>query len=110
MYVWNAACFTSGLKAATWSRDRKGAVVRASDSCRTHGQPLASARGSGTLAHLVEAFRQLPQSTAGEVGALVRRLATLRGTKIDWADSWSDEDLRQYTERSLERLENAEGE
>ena len=55
---------------------------------------------------LLTAFRQLPAETAGELAALVERLAALSpGTRIDWSDSWSDEDLREFTAQSVQRLE-----
>jgi hypothetical protein len=60
-------------------------------------------------ASLIEAFRRLPPDTAAEVSALTERLATLtmRG-KVDWSDSWSDEDLKDFTIVSLNRLEDNE--
>ena len=57
---------------------------------------------------LLDAFRRLPAS-ADELSALVQRLAALPpGTRIDWSDSWSDEDLREFTTHSLKRLESEE--
>jgi hypothetical protein len=47
---------------------------------------------------LLRAFRSLPPETADELSALVQRLASLfPGTEIDWADSWSDADLQEFT-------------
>ena len=58
---------------------------------------------------LLEAFRRLPPDAANELSDLVQRLATLTpGTKIDWSDSWSDTDLREYTAASLKRFEDEE--
>jgi hypothetical protein len=65
---------------------------------------------------LLDAFRRLPADAADELSALVQRLAALPpGTRIDWsdswsdgADSWSDEDLREFTTHSLKRLESEE--
>jgi hypothetical protein len=58
---------------------------------------------------LLEAFRRLPAETAKELSALAQRPATLtRGTTIDWSDSWSDADLREFTAASLRRLEDEE--
>jgi len=55
---------------------------------------------------LLEAFRRLPPNAAGEFEGLVRRLAALPpDTPIDWSDSWSDEDLREFTKHSMRRLE-----
>ncbi len=58
---------------------------------------------------LLEAFRRLPPETAGEFDALVRRLAALPpSTRVDWSDSWSDDDLREFTTHSQKRLETEE--
>jgi hypothetical protein len=58
---------------------------------------------------LLDAFRRLPADAADELSALVQRLAALPpGTRIDWSDSWSDEDLREFTTHSLKRLEAEE--
>jgi hypothetical protein len=60
---------------------------------------------------LLEAFRRLPPDAANELSALVQRLATLTpGTRIDWSDSWSDADRREYTAASLRRFEDEEQE
>ena len=60
-------------------------------------------------ATLLTAFRRLPEETAGELAALVQRLAALApGTPIDWSDSWSDADLQEFTAHSLRRLEEDE--
>jgi hypothetical protein len=45
---------------------------------------------------LLSAFRRLPPDAAVELSRLVERLAALApDRKIDWSDSWSDEDLRE---------------
>jgi hypothetical protein len=60
-------------------------------------------------ASLVEAFRRLPPDAAAELTSLAERLASIRpGTEIDWSDSWSDEDLTEFTAASLGRLEAEE--
>jgi hypothetical protein len=60
---------------------------------------------------LLEAFRRLPPDAAVELSALAQRLAALApGTMIDWSDSWSDADLREFTAASLRRLEAEEEE
>ncbi len=42
---------------------------------------------------------------------MIERLASLApGRKIDWSDSWSDEDLRDFRAASLRRLEASESE
>jgi hypothetical protein len=60
---------------------------------------------------LLETFRRLPEETAKELSALAKRLAALTpGTTVDWSDSWSDADLREFTAASLGRLEDEEQE
>jgi len=60
---------------------------------------------------LVQAFRRLPPNAAIELTALAERLAALRpDTKLDWADAWSDEDLKDFTTASVRRLEGEESE
>ena len=55
---------------------------------------------------LLDAFRRLPADTAYELSVLVQRLAGLpSGNRIDWSDSWSEEDLREFTAHSVKRLE-----
>ena len=63
-------------------------------------------------ASLLEAFRRLPPDAAAELTALAERLAALTPstTKIDWSDSWSDEDLKEFTAASVRRLEMEESE
>ena len=62
-------------------------------------------------ASLVEVFRRLPPDTAAELSALAERLATLSPhRKIDWADSWTDEDLQDFTAASVRRLDAEESE
>lgn len=58
---------------------------------------------------LLEACRRLPSEVADELSALVRRLANLASnTRIDWSDSWSDADLRDFTAHAIKRLEAGE--
>ena len=62
-------------------------------------------------ASLVEAFRRLPPDAAAELSALAERLAGLTpNQKIDWSDSWSDEDLKEFRTASLRRLDAEESE
>jgi len=62
-------------------------------------------------ASLLNAFRRLPKSAAIELPQLIERLASLApNRKIDWSDSWSDEDLREFRADSLRRLEASESE
>jgi hypothetical protein len=60
---------------------------------------------------LLSAFRRLPPDAAVELSRLVERLAALApDRKIDWSDSWSDEDLREYRAASVRRLGESEAE
>ena len=60
---------------------------------------------------LLDAFRRLPPDTATEMSALVERLAELAPNhRIDWSDSWSDEDLKEFRAASLRRFEAEESE
>lgn len=60
-------------------------------------------------ASLVDAFRRLPPDTAAELSALAQRLAELAPNhRIDWSDSWSDEDLNDFRAASLRRLDAEE--
>jgi hypothetical protein len=62
-------------------------------------------------ASLVEDFRRLPQDAAAEFAALAERLAGLApNRKIDWSDSWSDEDLKEFRAAFLNRLDAEEPE
>ena len=66
---------------------------------------------SAREASLVEALRRLPPDTAAELSALAERLAALAPNhRIDWSDSWSDEDLKEFRAASLRRLEAEEPE
>ena len=60
-------------------------------------------------ASLVDAFRRLPPGTATELSALAQRLAELApNRRIDWSDSWSDEDMAEFRAASLQRLDAEE--
>jgi hypothetical protein len=62
-------------------------------------------------ASLVDAFRRLPPDTATALSALAERLAELApNRRIDWSDSWSDDDLNEFRAASLRRLEAQESE
>ena len=62
-------------------------------------------------ASLVEAYRRLAPDTAAELSALAERLATVTpNCRVDWSDSWSDEDLRDFRSASLKRLETEDPE
>ena len=60
-------------------------------------------------ASLVDAFRRLPSDAATELSALAERLAELAPNhRIDWSDSWSEEDLNDFRAASLHRLATEE--
>jgi len=62
-------------------------------------------------ASLLAAFRRLPPDAAGELSRLIERLASLAPErKIDWSDSWSDDDLNEFRAASVRRLEISEAE
>jgi len=57
----------------------------------------------------VDAFRRLPPETATERSALADRLAELGSNRrIDWSDSWSDDDLNDFGAASLRHLDAEE--
>jgi hypothetical protein len=60
---------------------------------------------------LIKVVRMLPAEEAGKVLTWAQQLADLGGgRRVDWSDSWSDDDLRDATIASLERLEQQEQE
>ncbi len=64
---------------------------------------------SSSEEELISAFRRLPAAAADEISSLVRRLASLpAGTKINWSDEWTDDDLRAYASASITDFETRE--
>lgn len=62
-------------------------------------------------ASLLAAFRRLAPDAAGELSRLIERLgAVAPERRIDWFDSWSDEDLRDFRAASPRRLDESEAE
>ena len=62
-------------------------------------------------ASLLNAFRRLPTDAAMELSGLIERLAALApDRKIDWSDSCSDDDLKEFRAASVARLEASESE
>jgi hypothetical protein len=60
---------------------------------------------------LLAAFRRLPPEAAGELSRLIERLAALAPERtIDWSDSWSDDDLKEFRAASVQRFEASESE
>ena len=58
---------------------------------------------------LLDAFRRLPPEAANELAALAQRLAALSpNIRIDWSDSWSEEDMQDFAAHSLKRFEAEE--
>src|SRR5208283_5183172 len=52
-------------------------------------------------ASLLDAFRRLHPETATELSTLAERLAELApNRRIDWSDSWSDEDLNEFSKQT----------
>jgi hypothetical protein len=59
---------------------------------------------------LLNAFRNLSPEAAEELSALTVRLAALGSkTTIDWSDAWSEADLVEFAQQSLETLDEREG-
>ena len=59
---------------------------------------------------LIRVVRMLPPGEAGKVLVWARQLADLGGgRRVEWSDSWSDDDLREAALASLERFEEQEG-
>ena len=58
---------------------------------------------------LINVVRMLAPVEAGKVLTWAQQLADLGdGRRVDWSDSWSDEDLREATMASLQRFEQQE--
>lgn len=56
---------------------------------------------------LLDHFRKLAPSTAGDMAHVIERIAN--GT-VDWSTEWSEEDERDFTRASLERFDRFERE
>jgi len=60
---------------------------------------------------LISVVRALPPEEAGKVLNWARQLADLAGgRRIEWSDSWTDEDLAEATEAAVRRFEDEERE
>jgi hypothetical protein len=60
---------------------------------------------------VIRVVRMLPPDEARKVLAWAQQLAAIgSGRRVEWSDSWSDEDLREATVASLERFEKQERE
>ena len=60
---------------------------------------------------LIKVVRMLPPDEARKVLVWAQQLADLGGgRRVEWSDSWSDDDLREATLASLNRFEEQERE
>lgn len=88
-----AAEYLQGLMALDWKRERETMVLSANEES------------------LIKVVRTLPPDEARKVLFWARQLADLGdGRRVEWSDSWSDDDLREATVASLERFEQQERE
>jgi hypothetical protein len=85
--------YAGGLVALNWKRGMTTMVLSANEES------------------LIKVVRLLPPGEAGKVLIWAQQLADLGGGgRVDWSDSWSDDDLREATIASLERFEHQERE
>lgn len=60
---------------------------------------------------LIMVVRMLPPAEARKVLVWAQQLADLGGDRrVDWSDSWSDDDLREATLAALERFDGQDRE
>ena len=60
---------------------------------------------------LISVVRALPPEEAGKVLNWARQLASLAdGRKIEWSDSWTEEDVAEATADAVRRFEDQERE
>jgi hypothetical protein len=60
---------------------------------------------------LIKVVRALPPAEAGKVLNWAQQLASLAdGRKIEWSDSWTDEDLADATASAVQQFEDQERE
>ncbi len=79
--------------ALNWEREMEAMVLSASEES------------------LIKVVRMLAPDEARKVLVWAQQLADLGGgRRVDWSDSWSDDDLREATRASLERFEQQERE
>jgi hypothetical protein len=85
--------YVGGLMALNWEREIEAMVLSANEES------------------LIKVVRMLPPDEARKVLVWAQQLADLGGDrKVEWSDSWSDDDLREATLASLERFEQQERE
>ncbi len=79
--------------ALNWEQERKAMVLSANEES------------------LIKVVRMLPPDEARKVLVWSHQLADLAGgRRVEWSDSWSDDDLREATVASLERFDQQERE
>jgi len=83
--------FVGGLMALNWEREMETMTLSANEES------------------LIKVVRMLPPYEAEKVLVWAQQLADLGGgQRVEWSDSWSDDDLRNATAASLERFERQE--
>ncbi|MDX2151008.1 MAG: hypothetical protein SFV54_09750 [Bryobacteraceae bacterium] len=90
---WNTWRDPGGPMALNWKREITAMVLSANEES------------------LIKVVRMLPPDEARKVLVWAQQLADLGGgRRVEWSDSWSDDDLRDATIASLERFEEQERE
>ena len=75
------------------------------------GREIAAMVLSANEESLIKVVRMLPPDEARKVLVWAQQFADLGGDRrVDWSDSWSDDDLREATLASLERFDKQERE
>jgi len=83
--------YVGGLMALNWEREMETMTLSANEEA------------------LIKVVRMLPPYEAEKVLVWAQQLADLGGgQRVEWSDSWSDDDLRNATAASLERFERQE--
>lgn len=66
---------------------------------------------TATEESLIKIVRMLPPDEAKKILVWAQQLADIGGgQRVDWSDSWSDDDLREASIASVERFEKEERE
>ena len=85
--------YVGGLMALNWERGIEAMVLSANEES------------------LIKVVRMLPPDEARKVLVWAQQLVDIGGgRRVEWSDSWSDDDLREATVASLERFEQQERE
>jgi hypothetical protein len=80
------------------------------DADYTGNEEIEAMLLSASEESLIKVVRMLPPEEAAKVLAWAQQLADLGGGRLEWSDSWSDDDLRQATRASLDRFDQQERE